>query len=131
LLSHFFPESFDKLARDQGLFEGPKPVLLESCSFSDLAVILRGHKRKTSPIEFGAHQVILVVSDEVRDSLPEELSLALVMTIYEAKGLEFDDVLIYNFFKDSQVRMSICKVVHELIFRLSNTHEVFMLSNSH
>ena len=26
------------------------------------------------------------------------------MTIYEAKGLEFDDVLIYNFFKDSQVR---------------------------
>ena len=103
LLSYFFPESFDKLARDQGLFEGPKPVLLESCSFSDLAVILRGHKRKTSPIEFGAHQVILVASDEVRDSLPEELSLALVMTIYEAKGLEFDDVLLYNFFKDSQV----------------------------
>jgi hypothetical protein len=107
LLSHFFPESFDKLARDQGLFEGPKPVLLESCSFSDLAVILRGHKRKTSPIEFGAHQVILVTSDEVRESLPEELSLALVMTIYEAKGLEFDDVLIYNFFKDSQVRPSV------------------------
>ena len=105
LLSHFFPESFDKLARDQGLFEGPKPVLLKSCSFSDLAVILRGHKRKTSPIEFGAHQVILVTSDEVRDSLPEKLSRALVMTIYEAKGLEFDDVLIYNFFKDSQVRL--------------------------
>ena len=103
LLSYFFPESFDKLARDQGLFEGPKPVLLESCSFSDLAAILRGHKRKTVPIEFGAHQVILVASDEVRNSLPEELSLALVMTIYEAKGLEFDDVLIYNFFKDSQV----------------------------
>ena len=110
LLSYFFPESFDKLARDQGLFEGPKPVLLESCSFSDLAVILRGHKRKTSPIEFGAHQVIIVASDEVRDSLPEELSLALVMTIYEAKGLEFDDVLIYNFFKDSQV----CCLCHYL-----------------
>lgn len=106
LLSHFFPESFDKLARDQGLFEGPKPVLLESCSFSDLAVILRGHKRKTRQIEFGAHQVILVTSDEVRNSLPEELSLALVMTIYESKGLEFDDVLLYNFFKDSQVRFS-------------------------
>ncbi|CAB4029118.1 TPR and ankyrin repeat-containing 1-like [Paramuricea clavata] len=120
LLSHFFPESFDKLARDQGLFEGPKPVLLESCSFSDLAVILRGHKRKTSPIEFGAHQVILVASDEVRDSLPEELRLALVMTIYEAKGLEFDDVLIYNFFKDSQVRLSVCKVAQ--IFRLNSSH---------
>ena len=104
LLLHFFPESFDRMKRDQGLFHGPKPVLLESCSFSDLAVILRGHKRKTSPIEFGAHQVVLVASDEVRDSLPEELSLALVMTVYEAKGLEFDDVLIYNFFKDSQVK---------------------------
>ena len=103
LLSHFFPESFDNLARDQGLFEGPKPVLFESCCFSDLAEILRGHKRKTSKIEFGAHQVILVASSEVRDSLPEELSRALVLTIYEAKGLEFDDVLIYNFFKDSQV----------------------------
>ena len=102
LLSYFFPESFDKLARDQGLFEGPKPVLLESCSFSDLAMILRGHKRKTLPIEFGAHQVILVASDEVKNSLAEEFR-ALVMTIYEAKGLEFDDVLIYNFFKDSQV----------------------------
>ena len=103
LLLHFFPESFDRMERDQGLFHGPKPVLLESCSFGDLAVILRGHKRKTSPIEFGAHQVVLVASDEVRDSLPEELSLALVMTIYEAKGLEFDDVLLYNFFKNSQV----------------------------
>ena len=104
LLLHFFPESFDRMERDQGLFHGPKPVVLESCSFSDLAVILRGYKRKTSPIEFGAHQVVLVASDEARDSLPEELSLALVMTIYEAKGLEFDDVLLYNFFKESQVR---------------------------
>ena len=104
LLLHFFPESFDRMERDQGLFNGPKPVLLDSCSFTDLAVILRGHKRKTSPIEFGAHQVVLVPSEEVRDSLPEELKLALVMTIYEAKGLEFDDVLLYNFFKESQVR---------------------------
>ena len=51
-------------------------------------------------------QVILVVSDEARNSLPEELGLGLVLTIYEAKGLEFDDVLLYNFFKDSEVRDS-------------------------
>ena len=53
----FFPNSFDRLDRDQGLFDGPSPVLLESCSFSDLALLLRGNKRKTSEIEFGAHQV--------------------------------------------------------------------------
>ena len=82
-------------------------MLLESCSPSDLAIILRGNKRKTTTIEFGAHQVILVASNEARESLPEELSHALVLTIYEAKGLEFDDVLVYNFFKDSQVRKNL------------------------
>ena len=57
LMAHFFPNSFDRLERDQGLFHGPSPVLLESCSFSDLAMLLCGNKRKTSEIEFGAHQV--------------------------------------------------------------------------
>jgi hypothetical protein len=104
LMVAFFPESFDRLQRDQGLFEGPKPVLLESCSFSDLALLLRGSKRKTSQIEFGAHQAILVVNDAARDDLPVELSLGLVLTIFESKGLEFDDVLVYNFFKYSQVK---------------------------
>ena len=104
LLQEYFPESFDKLAKDQGQLDGPKPVLLESCSQMDLAILLRGNKRKTTTIEFGAHQVILVASNEARERLPEELSHALVLTIYEAKGLEFDDVLVYNFFKDSQVR---------------------------
>ena len=106
LLLHFFPESFDRLEKDQGLFDGPKPVILESCSLPDLAMILRGNRRQTSRIEFGAHQVVLVASEEARESIPEELKHGLVMTIYEAKGLEFDDVLIYNFFKDSQVGLT-------------------------
>lgn len=103
LLLHYFRDSFDKLQKDQGLFEGPKPVLLESCSPADLAMILQGNQRQSSRIEFGAHQVVLVASNEARERMPEELKHGLVMTIYEAKGLEFDDVLIYNFFKDSQV----------------------------
>lgn len=103
LLLFYFPESFDRLEKDQGLFEGPKPVLLESCSFGDLAMILRGNRRQSSRIEFGAHQVILVASEETRAKMPDELKQGLILTIYESKGLEFDDVLIYNFFKDSQV----------------------------
>ncbi|XP_078072737.1 TPR and ankyrin repeat-containing protein 1-like isoform X2 [Mustelus asterias] len=102
LLQYYFPESFDRLPRDTGLFDGPKPSLLESCSVSDLAILLRGNKRKSQPIEFGAHQVILVTNEKVKDTIPEELNLALVLTIYEAKGLEFDDVLLYNFFTDSE-----------------------------
>ena len=103
LLLHHFPESFDKLKKDEGLFDGPRPALIKSCSPSDLALLLQGNQRRSSRIEFGAHQVVLVASNEARDQLPDELQQALVMTIYEAKGLEFDDVLIYNFFKDSQV----------------------------
>ncbi len=106
LMAHFFPESFDKLQSDVGLFDGPKPVILEISDFSDLAIMLRGARRKTSPIEFGAHQVVLVSSEQSKESLPEELGCALVLTIYEAKGLEFDDVLLYNFFKDSQVSIT-------------------------
>ncbi|KAM8967370.1 TPR and ankyrin repeat-containing protein 1 [Pelodytes ibericus] len=102
LLQYYFPESFDRLPRDCGLFDGPKPTVLESCSVSDLAILLRGNKRKTQPIEFGAHQVILVTNEAAKEKIPEELSLALVLTIYEAKGLEFDDVLLYNFFTDSE-----------------------------
>ncbi|XP_044311040.1 TPR and ankyrin repeat-containing protein 1 isoform X2 [Varanus komodoensis] len=102
LLQYFFPESFDRLPRDSGLFDGPKPTVLDSCSVSDLAILLRGNKRKTQPIEFGAHQVILVANEMAKEKIPEELSLALVLTIYEAKGLEFDDVLLYNFFTDSE-----------------------------
>ncbi|KAI5944999.1 TPR and ankyrin repeat-containing protein 1 [Manis javanica] len=102
LLQFYFPESFDRLPRDSGLFDGPKPIVLESCSVSDLAILLRGNKRKTQPIEFGAHQVILVANEMAKEKIPEELGLALVLTIYEAKGLEFDDVLLYNFFTDSE-----------------------------
>jgi hypothetical protein len=107
----FFPESFDRLSKDQGLFDGPQPVLLESCSFSDLALLLRGNKRKTSNIEFGAHQAILVVNDAARENVPEELQCGLILTIYEAKGLEFDDILLYNFFKDSQVNIILLLIV--------------------
>ncbi|XP_038048886.1 TPR and ankyrin repeat-containing protein 1-like [Patiria miniata] len=126
LMTHFFPNSFDRLERDQGLFHGPSPVLLESCSFSDLALLLCGNKRKTSEIEFGAHQVILVANEEAIEKLPAELRLGLVMTIYEAKGLEFDDVLLYNFFKDSPADKEwrvITDYLNELIAEQRNRSE--------
>ena len=103
LMEHFFPESFDILPKDQGIFPGPKPSLLMVTEYDELALMLRGNRRRSSPIEFGARQVILVRSDEVINEMPEELTVGLVMTIFEAKGLEFDDVLLYNFFTDSKV----------------------------
>jgi hypothetical protein len=38
--------------------------------------------------------VILVRNEAARLALPDELRVGLVMTVFEAKGLEFDDVLL-------------------------------------
>ena len=104
LLMNFFQSSIDKLPRDQGMFPGPKPVLLLSCDFSDLAQLLKGNRREASAIEFGARQAIIVQSEEVKKNLRDKIK-AIVLTIFESKGLEFDDVLLYNFFSNSKVRM--------------------------
>ena len=104
LLMNFFGSSLDKLPRDQGMFPGPKPVLLLSCNFNDLALLLKGNRREASAIEFGARQAIIVQSDEAKKNLRKQIK-AIVLTVYESKGLEFDDVLLYNFFSDSKVSL--------------------------
>ena len=103
LLKEFFPNSFDCLPGDEGMFPGPTPTLLQSCNVSDLALLLRSNKREASSIEFGAHQVIIVQSEDSKKELPDALKAGIVLTVFEAKGLEFDDVLLYNFFSDSKV----------------------------
>ena len=101
---NFFGSSLDELPRDQGMFPGPKPILLLSCEFKDLALLLRGKRREASAIEFGARQAIIVQSDKVKKNLRKQIK-AIVLTVYESKGLEFDDILLYNFFSDSKVSM--------------------------
>jgi superfamily I DNA/RNA helicase len=101
LLYHFFKGSLDRLPPDTGLFEGPKPVLLNLDTVDELVLLLLGNQRTTTQIEFGAQQVVLVRNEDAREALPEDLRAGLVMTVFEAKGLEFDDVILYNFFADS------------------------------
>ena len=103
LLKEFFPNSFDCLPGDEGMFPGPIPTVLQSCNVSDLALLMRSNKREASSIEFGAHQVIIVQSEDSKKALPDVLKAGIVLTVFEAKGLEFDDVLLYNFFCDSKV----------------------------
>ena len=62
LLSHFFREAFDSdLPRDKALFDGPRPVILQTQSVADLALVLAGNKRSGPQIEFGARQVCQLV----------------------------------------------------------------------
>lgn len=52
--------------------------------------------------DFGAEQVILVRDEEAKAKLKSDMGdSALILTILESKGMEFDDVVLYNFFSSS------------------------------
>ena len=103
--------TFKKTFRDSvlpsevAMFEGPKPILLDLFSEKDLALILLGNTEDGSvqSMELGAHQAIIVRNEEKKHSLPDSLKNGIVLTTLEAKGLEFNDVLLYDFFNDSEV----------------------------
>ena len=51
-------------------------------------------------VEFGAEQVILVRDEQMKEKLREDFGeAALILTILESKGMEFDDVVLWNFFE--------------------------------
>ena len=51
-------------------------------------------------MEFGAKQVILVRDHSMKEELKREIGEAgLILTILQAKGMEFDDVVLWNFFE--------------------------------
>ena len=93
------------LLSEVAMFEGPKPILLDLYSEKDLALILLGNKEDGSvqSVELGAHQAIIVRNEEKKHKLPDSLKNGIVLTTLEAKGLEFNDVLLYDFFNDSEV----------------------------
>lgn len=53
---------------------------------------------------------------EMKDQVPEFLANMLCLTIYEAKGLEFDDVFLYNFFSGETIEASHWKLLNEIGF---------------
>ena len=50
-------------------------------------------------VEFGAEQVILVRDEHMKKALKDQFGdAALILTILQSKGMEFDDVVLWNFF---------------------------------
>ena len=113
-LEIFFPESIDKLKKERSPNDGIMPVVLDSEMQESLFNLLsqssssapgaEGGIMARPPLEFGCDQVIIVRNQQAKANLPRFLKHALCLTIYEAKGLEFDDVILYNFFTDSEVK---------------------------
>ncbi|XP_012837480.1 PREDICTED: uncharacterized protein LOC105958026 [Erythranthe guttata] len=104
LICHFFPQSIDALAPETSLIYGESPVVLEPGSDENLIKSIFGHSGHDGGkwVGFGADQVILVRDDSARNEIFNYIGKkALVLTIVECKGLEFQDVLLYNFFGSS------------------------------
>jgi ATP-dependent exoDNAse (exonuclease V) beta subunit len=92
LIKRFFPDSIDHdLSRERAEIGGPKPI-----------VDGKFNKNSFSTVKFGHSQIIIVRDDEAKSRLKKLIGEgALVMTVYDAKGMEFDVVILYNFFTDS------------------------------
>ncbi|PWA86118.1 uvrD-like Helicase, ATP-binding domain, P-loop containing nucleoside triphosphate hydrolase [Artemisia annua] len=103
ILYCYFVQSIDNLEPETSLISGEAPVFLESCNKENTIVtIFGGSKSGGEIVGFGAEQVILVCDDRARTEIIENVGRqALVLTILECKGLEFQDVLLYNFFGTS------------------------------
>lgn len=99
LLYSNFPNTIDKLDPEIGILIGSIPDLFLEC---DTAVLMnRPSENSASPhvLLFDAKQVILTRDEEQKTKLVHSIGeTALVLTILQAKGMKFEDVVLYNFF---------------------------------
>ncbi|PWA96126.1 uvrD-like Helicase, ATP-binding domain, P-loop containing nucleoside triphosphate hydrolase [Artemisia annua] len=106
IIYHYFIHSIDKLEPEVSLISGEAPLLLESGNDENaIMTIFGGSGSGEHNVGFGAEQVILVRDDYAKSEVCEFVGKnALVLTILECKGLEFQDVLLYNFFGTSPLK---------------------------
>ncbi|CAH9085205.1 unnamed protein product [Cuscuta europaea] len=118
ILSHYFPLSIDALAPETSLIYGEAPVLLRQQGNNENAIVtIFGNNGGVcgKMVGFGAEQVILVRDESAKREVSDLVGKqALILTIVECKGLEFQDVLLYNFFGTSPLRNQ-WRVVYEFM----------------
>ncbi|KAI0668726.1 hypothetical protein C8Q78DRAFT_979481 [Trametes maxima] len=110
LITRFWPDSVDALPQEKGMAAGPKPTFF--WNYTDPGNTHFFHEDSGSPIEFGAHQCILVRDEATKRRMRAEVGeLGVILTISESKGLEFNDVLLFNPFEDSTAEHQQWRVV--------------------
>ncbi|CAA7267696.1 unnamed protein product [Cyclocybe aegerita] len=109
LITRYWSDSIDKLEPERGVGPGVKPAFFEGSILDHKDALFPKSQNK---IPLGAEQCILVRHEEAKRKLEKEMGkLGLIFTIHESKGLEFNDVLIYDFFKDSEFDIGCWKLV--------------------
>ncbi|KAG9099397.1 hypothetical protein FS749_001369 [Ceratobasidium sp. UAMH 11750] len=103
LIYTLFPNSIDHMEPETARTPGPAPLLFISPQDDESTFVryLLGSRPDDDAL-FGAHQAIVVRSESTASSLTKQLQKrCTVLTLLETKGLEFDDLIIYNFFSES------------------------------
>jgi len=96
-IKKFFPNSIDVLPSEvaTGEEQGAGVIMAELRDLVPMMTQLGGEA--ASRPAFGASAVVLVREQADKAKLPEDLAHCLRMTVWEAKGLEFDTVVLYDF----------------------------------
>ncbi|CAE6406297.1 unnamed protein product [Rhizoctonia solani] len=104
-----FPSSIDHMQPESAPIPGPRPLIFISPSWDeDLFVKCLLDRRPVDECPpFSPEQAIIVRSETTARSLRARLqNRCNVLTILECKGLEFDDLIVYGFFTESDVSSS-------------------------
>ncbi|KAG8795770.1 hypothetical protein FRC12_009777 [Ceratobasidium sp. 428] len=107
-IHHLFPESIDPMEPEKAKHYGDPPILFTDIRNEEgyFEKFLLGSSA-SNRVVFGAQQAILVRDADAAEKLDARLQgLCNVLPVMDSKGLEFDDVLIYNFFSSSAAPLS-------------------------
>ncbi|KAJ7671910.1 hypothetical protein B0H17DRAFT_1141332 [Mycena rosella] len=118
IITKLWPNAIDILDRERGTVDGLRPIFFINWDSQDVQSkqFLFGDQPSGRSIELGAHQCILVRDNTAKENLQAQVGeIGLIFTLHESKGLEFNDVLLYNFFEDSSVSEAQWRVVLNII----------------
>ncbi|KAF8598550.1 P-loop containing nucleoside triphosphate hydrolase protein [Ceratobasidium sp. AG-I] len=117
LIYTLFPNAIDYMEPETAKVPGKPPLLFIGSTGDESNFVhhLLGEKPLNQAVPLGAHQAILVRSEATAQSLNKRFDNSYtVLTILDAKGVEFDDVIIYNFFSESEASILAWKKILKL-----------------
>lgn len=126
LLKMLFPSMLEYLPPEQSHLKGPKPVLLPlGCKEFNLIDFMKSNmnlreqsdvtemedaKSITQKYRFSNSQVFITRDYKSKQSAMDKFPGCIALTILEAKGMEFEDVILYNYFTDSSNHKSLLDI---------------------